>query len=123
MVRLTKQVHDRLLGRPEDFPLEVRIDPTQHVLENFPGLPSVQPCRHLSSTDREGGESSDLEAFAFLAISLERLPCASVLEGLSECLHIETHFPRDLGLDLDSVNGAGIEAPRFSESSQVPSIG
>src|SRR5437773_5982778 len=109
--RQAQQVHDGPLRGLEDLSLEVRIDLPQHVLEHLPRLPSVQPRRRLTLTDREGRESADLEAFAFLAVPLERLLRAAVFERFAEGLHVETGLSRDIGLDLDAVDGSGVEAP------------
>src|SRR5207244_4421417 len=48
---------------------------------------------------------------------------AAVFERFAEGLRVETGLSRDVGLDLDAVDGSGVEAPRFAKGPQVLPIG
>src|SRR5207249_11382068 len=64
-------------------------------------FPTRRSSDLLSPTDREGRESADLEAFAFLAIPLERLLRAAVFKRFAKRLDVETGLSRDVRLDFD----------------------
>src|SRR2546425_5912316 len=112
---------DRGFGRVEGLRHEVRVDLPEDVLEHLPGLPSVQPGRHVAPTDFERWEPGDFKGFTFLAVLPKRLFRGPVVQRLRERVDIEADGPRDVRLDAPPVDPSSLDAPRLAQRPQIPS--
>src|SRR5712691_517563 len=116
-----KDRRNRGFGRVEGLRHEVRVDLPEDVLEHLPGLPSVQPGRHVAPTDFDCRETGDFEAFAFLAVLSKRLFRGPVVQRVREGVDIESDGPRDVRLDGAPVDPSSLDAPRLAQRPQIPS--
>src|SRR3989442_2850393 len=116
-----KDRRDRGFGRVEGSRHEVRVDLPEDVLEHLPGLPSVQPGRHVAPTDFERREPGDFKALAFLAVLPKCLFRGPVVQRLREHIDIEADGPRDVRLDAPPVDPSSLDAPRLAQRPQIPS--